>query len=435
MKELVALILAGGTGTRFSPFSRDKLLFPFMGKPLVSFTPVFSLPKTVNRVVVVSNDKNKEWFIDANFGVPHTVIVQNESNGMADAVLTAEKEIGNARLLICIADDLFDAALLSTVVETGQKENVFGVLPGWKTKTYFPGGYLVQDGKRVSGIVEKPGEGKEPSEYVNISGHYISDSDVLLNALKTTKRDTDDVYEEALTGLMQEYEFSMVPYTGRFQSLKYPWHVLPIMDTLLSGIAEFRGENVIIKDHVVLEGQIHIGNNVKIMEFTKIVGPVYIGDNTIVGNNNCIRHSMIGANCITGFNTDITRSYIGDSCWFHSNYIGDSILEENVSMGSGSVLANLRLDEGEISSIVKEKKVGTGRTKLGAMIGNNVRIGVNASIMPGIKIGSRSFVGAGVTLAADLGSDSFCKNKPQLEIAKNSKQLNPTARDQFKTKL
>ena len=41
---------------------------------------------------------------------------------------------------------------------------------------------------------------------------------------------------------------------------------------------------------------------------------------------------------MTGFNTDITRSYIGDNCWFHSNYIGDSVLEGNVSMGSGAAI-------------------------------------------------------------------------------------------------
>ena len=63
-------------------------------------------------------------------------------------------------------------------------------------------------------------------------------------------------------------------------------------------------------------------------------------------------------------------------------------------MGAGAALANLRLDDGVIQS--------SGKNKLGVMIGMHVRIGVNASIMPGIKIGKGSFVGSGVVLDRDL---------------------------------
>lgn len=435
MKELVALILAGGSGTRFFPFVEDKLLFRMLGKPFISLAPVMSLPKQVNKVVIVANARNKEWFENHPLSASQTVLLQPESNGMADAILLAEKEITDCRLLILIADDFFDPSLLGKIVDQGEKGDTFGVIPGWKTQTYFPGGYLTLSEKKVSGIVEKPGAGNEPSAYVNISGHYLAQSSLLLQALKLQNRTTDDIYEAALTELMSTQEFSFVPYDGDFRSLKYPWHVLSVMDLLLSQMKESRGENVVIKDHVVIEGPVFLGNNVKIMEFTKIVGPVYIGDNTIVGNNNCIRNSMIGSNCITGFNTDITRSYIGNSCWFHSNYIGDSVLEENVSMGSGTVLANLRLDEKEITSSVKGNRVITGRTKLGSMIGSNVRIGVNASIMPGVKIGSGSFVGAGVIVNHDIPPESFCHVQTELVVLPNTKKADPHMRDSFKLKL
>ena len=82
------------------------------------------------------------------------------------------------------------------------------------------------------------------------------------------------------------------------------------------------------------------------------------------------------------------------------------MIEGDVSMGSGTVCANLLLDRGEIASMVRENRINTRRTKLVAPIGKNVRIGVNTSIMPGVKIGSDSMVGAGLVVNHDIPNDS-----------------------------
>lgn len=435
MNELVALVLAGGSGTRFWPLTKDKLLFPFAGQPFITHTIGDSLPAAVSSLVMVANPRNYEQIRTMRFSRSHQTVIQKEALGMADAILSAEEYIRGKQLLILIADDLFDSYVPQQVIDQAEKGKAFGVLPGWKTKRYFPGGYLqIVEEQWITGIIEKPGEGNEPSPFVNISGHYIADSDILLTALKQTTRTTDDVYESALTGLMKDNVFQVVPYEGPFTSLKYPWHVLSVMDALLKTVSAGQGEGVVIKNNVTIEGPVYLGDNVKVMENTKIVGPCFIGNNTIVGNNNVIRHSMIGSHCVTGFNTDITRSYIGNECWFHSNYIGDSVLEDNISMGSGTVLANLRLDEQDIHSIVKEKKVNAGRNKLGSIIGSNVRIGVNASIMPGVKIGSGSFVGAGLTVAQDIPDNSFVRGKTELVIEINTRQIT-SDREEFKQKI
>jgi bifunctional UDP-N-acetylglucosamine pyrophosphorylase/glucosamine-1-phosphate N-acetyltransferase len=209
-----------------------------------------------------------------------------------------------------------------------------------------------------------------------------------------------------------------------------------MMDVFLSTITKKNiHKSVVIKDHVTIEGPVLIEEGVKIFEGSKIVGPVYIGKHTIVGNNNIIRSSMIGSDCVTGFNTDITRSYIGNNCWFHSNYVGDSILGDDISLGSGAVFANLRLDDGEISSIVKKEKISTGKNKLGAMIGSHVRIGVNASIMPGIKIGSGSFIGSGVILDKDIEDKQFCVGTPSSYTVKANTAVPAASREAFRKGL
>lgn len=437
MKELVAVVLAGGSGSRFWPLSTDKILYPFFGKPLVHYSVETVLPKQVQRAVIVANASNKGYFDNLRLPVPSTVVVQPEATGMAQALLCAEPYLHGASMLILIADDLLSPGLFESVIDEAQRSGAFGVMPGLEVSSYFPGGYLSVDGQRITSIVEKPGEGNEPSSYVNISGHFIGDADMLLSAIKQAAADRDDQYEQALCALMSAQEFRMIRYAGDFASLKYPWHILDIQEKLFARVLPqpYIGEHCDIKSSVVIEGNVYISDHVRIFEQTKITGPCYIGPHTIIGNNNIIRHSSIGAHCVTGFNTDITRSYIGDHCWFHTNYIGDSILEGNISMGSGAVVANLRLDEQGIGSVVKGQKVKTGRNKLGSVIGKDVRIGVNASIMPGIKIGARSFVGAGVVLAQDLPHDSFCLLKQEHVITTNTRHADPGARDAFRTKL
>lgn len=434
MKDLVVLVLAGGTGSRFWPFSTDKLLFPFAGRSLIDRTITQVIPSSAKKIVIVTNEQNHETFARLSFPIPHILVKQQSPEGMGHAIRITASEIAGHSLLILIGDDLFDVTLPEQIVNAAHESHAFGVIPGWKTSSYFPGGYIELNGKKIVSIQEKPGAGNEPSSYITFSGHYIDDADILLSTLSSISSDHDDHYEKALDILMKERDFYMHEYTGAFLSLKYPWHVLPIMDELLKTIHSYEGEGLVIKEHVVIEGPVYFGKNVKVMEFTKIVGPVYIGDNTIIGNNNVIRYSMIGNNCVTGFSTDITRSYIGNDCWFHTNYIGDSVLEENVSMGSGAVLANLKLDEGMIQSSIKGEKINTQRNKVGSLIGKNVRIGVNASIMPGVKIGKNSFVGAGLTITEDIQEESFVKGTTMIRIEKNVKRIEQN-RDQFKDQI
>jgi UDP-N-acetylglucosamine diphosphorylase / glucose-1-phosphate thymidylyltransferase / UDP-N-acetylgalactosamine diphosphorylase / glucosamine-1-phosphate N-acetyltransferase / galactosamine-1-phosphate N-acetyltransferase len=433
-KSCVALVLAGGVGTRFWPFEQDKILFPFLGHPFIEES-VKNLPQEVNKVVIVTNNSSYAELKKVKFSKPTVIVIQQAAKGMADAILSAKNEIAGSELLIIIADHLVDNRIYDEVIRIGRDKQVSGVLPGWKTEKYFPGGYLELNGTRITGIKEKPGFENVPSNYVYVSGNYIADSDILISELEKVTSETDNIYELALSNLMKHSTFIMFPYEGFSSSLKYSWNVLDVMhDILENQVSSHRGREIFIGSNVTIKGDVYIGNGVKIFENTKIVGPVYIGDRTIIGNNNIIRESMIGADCICGFSTDIARSYIGNNCWFHSNYIGDSVLMNNISMGAGAILANVRLDESEIYSNVKNERIGTGRTKLGACIGNSVRIGVNASIMPGIKIGENSQVGAGIVLSRDIPCDSFCTGVMDIDIRKNQTKL-PISRDAFRREL
>jgi len=51
---------------------------------------------------------------------------------------------------------------------------------------------------------------------------------------------------------------------------------------------------------------------------------------------------------------------------------------------------------------VKDKVVDTGRRKLGAILGDNVKTGIGARLMPGVKVGENSWIGANFMVERDL---------------------------------
>jgi bifunctional UDP-N-acetylglucosamine pyrophosphorylase/glucosamine-1-phosphate N-acetyltransferase len=124
---------------------------------------------------------------------------------------------------------------------------------------------------------------------------------------------------------------------------------------------------------------------------------VKIGKNSQIGPNCFIRPATsIGDGCHVGNAVEVKNSIIMDgSNAPHLNYVGDSIIGENTNLGAGTITANLRHDRGNVRVEVKGRLEDSGRHKLGAIIGHNVKVGINVSIYPGRKIGSNSFIGPG----------------------------------------
>ncbi len=430
MSEILPVILAGGDSSRFWPLS-DKVLLQLYDKPLLYYRLLQLKKFGFQDPVVICNKQNKNSFIQFDqtfkeFGI--TLVEQTNPKGMAGALLSAKKLIEGKKILVIKPVDVVEDILFHNLVQI-LKSNPKNLLTGLKTETYFPGGYLTITDGMVTHIVEKPVEGTQPSDMVRIVVDYFSDASLFLTYLEKAKSKHDDEYEVALEAMLSHnIPFHFLAYDGFWGALQYPWHVLPIMSNFLQNTKRHFGRNISVSKTAVITGNVYIDDGARILENTKIVGPSYIGKNTLVGNNSVVRESIIGSNCVLGYSTEITRSYIGNSCWFHSNFVGDSVISNNVSMGAGAVLANYRLDEGTISSNQDNKRIDTKRLKLGAIIGENVRLGVNCSIMPGVKIGSGSFVGSSVMLDQDIAENKACFHKPNYEIRQNTKSVNSASR-------
>ena len=98
---------------------------------------------------------------------------------------------------------------------------------------------------------------------------------------------------------------------------------------------------------------------------------------------------------------------LNDSNVPHLNYVANSIIAEGCNLGAGTKIANLRFDDANVKVTIKGRRIDSGRRELGAIIGYNVKTGINVSIYPGVKIGSDSWIEANVLVKRDVGRGAF----------------------------
>lgn len=163
------------------------------------------------------------------------------------------------------------------------------------------------------------------------------------------------------------------------------------------------GRDVEIDVNVILEGRVSLGDRVRI-------GPnVVIRDSTIAAGTeilaNChIEGATVGPDCQVGpfarlrpgavlkqgakignF-VEIKKSVIGKgSKASHFAYIGDAEVGEGVNIGAGTIFCNY-----------------DGANKHKTIIGNNVFIGSNATLVAPVTIAADAFVAAGSTINGDV---------------------------------
>lgn len=404
----LAIVLAGGANSRFWPL-REKSLLPVMGQSLLRRHLAALAGAGIRDGVLVGTAANAGQLAEeaaAQRTPAMQVVVQAEPRGMGDAILTALRAMpGDRPILVTQVHDLVPGDLLERVVAAYARTPRRTHLAAYRSRDYFPGGYFQLAGERAVGIMEKPGAGNAPSDLVSIVIRLHRDPSGLARAIAAAYAagGPDDHYERAINSQMAEHEHALVVHEGAWAALKYPWQVLDAVDLLLAGVgAPQVASDVQISPQATISGNVILEPGVRLFAGAAVVGPAYIGPKTIVGNNALVRQSCVEGGCVIGFGSEVARSYVGPGCWFHTNYIGDSVIGPACTFGAGMVTANLRHDHGSVVSPVRGERVDTGREKLGLICGAHTAFGVQAATMPGVKVGEGSRVGPGVIVYRDV---------------------------------
>lgn len=154
----------------------------------------------------------------------------------------------------------------------------------------------------------------------------------------------------------------------------------------LSKIADYINNNS--------SSKITIGEGTVIEEGVYIKGPAIIGKNCLIRHGAYIRENVIiGDNALIGHSVELKNSIVlNDSHIAHFNYIGDSIIGNDVNLSGGAITANFRLDGNSIKIKDGDEQLETNLTKLGAIVGDGSRIGVNSVLNPGTILAKNSKV-------------------------------------------
>ena len=173
-----------------------------------------------------------------------------------------------------------------------------------------------------------------------------------------------------------------------FQSVTYPWEVLPkisefilkLGESLDPEIYEKRGEDIWVAksanvfDSAYLHGPLIIDENAEVRQGAFIRGSAIVGKNAVVGNSTELKNSIL-FNCVQAP---------------HYNYIGDSILGYKSHTGAGVITSNLKSDKSLVTVAINGEKIETGVKKFGAMLGDNVEVGCNSVLNPGTVVGKNT---------------------------------------------
>lgn len=434
------VFLCGGIGKRMFPMTENKFLLKFLGRPLLHHQIERAKQAELKDFVFIGNPGNIDQVREIAARTPdikYSLAVQEQALGMANALESAAASL-TGDIIVVSPNDVFDQSAYSVILSARKRSHAASYILGYKVKEYFPGGYLVVNSQgELSNIVEKPKPGTEPSDLINIVLHLHTDASTLLQYIRRATGDKDDRYEQALAGMLKDQlNIKVAVYDGFWGAIKYPWHIFNIVKYLLDSSPAYIAPSAKISDRAVIEGKVIIGENVRVLENASIKGPCYIGDNTVIGNNALVRdYSHIGSNCVVGFSTEVKHSYVGDDCWFHSDYIGDSVIGDRCSFGAGTILANFKFDESEVTVNINGARISTGTDKFGAIVGNDCKTGINSSIMPGIRLGPNSIVGSHTCLTKDLGPDKIARQEPRYQIIDNRIKLDAKKKAELMKRL
>ncbi len=413
-----AVILAAGEGKRLRPltYTRPKCMINIAGKPILHHVVESLASAGVEEcVIIVKYEKEKitGYFAKAGLAVKLTFIEQGAKYGTAAGFACAQGHVSGP--VFAVAGDIItEASVYKKLAKAFEEESKSGngaqiVAALKRVENPQEFGIAVLDGNYIAGFEEKPRSPK--SNLVNCS-LYVFGKGVLDLAAKV-KQSRRGEYE--ITDVIRENRTRACVIDEYWLDMGMPWQLFNANEFLVSRMPAKKEGTV---ENSTVKGKLVLGKNSKVIS-SYIEGTVYVGENTVIGPHAYIRGTTsIGNNCSIGDSTTVKNSIIFDNVNAkHLSYIGDSIIGENCNFGAATQIANYRFDAGVIRSKVNEVVIDTKRNKLGAIVGDNCKFGILASIMPGKTVGDGCWIGANAMIEQDVPRKTWVRIKQDLDMS------------------
>lgn len=431
-----AIVLAAGEGRKIFPydFTRQKAAMPVGDTYLIRWSTECLRRAGIKKLSVVVGHREERVRHALRDTESVRFVRQSERLGTAHAVLTALAGVAEAETILVIYGDV----LLD-------EEGLWGFVRGVSEMQPFAAAMLSPIGTRNSGDWLCGGMTEE--RLTEICGHDRSGSHRLCGVYALSPealryvQTNPGVMESVPVGGMPPMEaelaqsFAMmlddsqevlaVEHRGLFVDVDKPWHVLEanqrfaqylcsrIGDTKLGPDARVH-DGAEIVGHVVAGPGVTIGNrvvikgNVIIGAGTSITNGAIVGGNCIIGGRCRIRdyalvggETVVGDECIIGHGAEMSGVLFEGAYLYHYCEMA-GVFGERFDAGAATVCGTLRFDDGDtVHEVCGRREVPEVGANV-AYVGDFTRTGVNAILMPGVKVGAYSCVGPGVILYDDV---------------------------------
>lgn len=424
-----AIILSAGEGSRMRPLTltKPKTMLPVAGKPIIQYNIESLRDNGIIDILLIVRYKEemvRNYFGDgSDFGVNIFYKTQKDFLGTANAISYGEDFIDDS-IIVLNGDIILDDEIIHEIIKKYNylTPDTLMLLTEVEDPSAF--GVVEIENGNIKSIVEKPKREEAPSNLVN-AGIYIFNKDIFDKIRKTeiSERGEYEITDSVSLQIKDNKTVIGHKTSKDWIDVGRPWELIEVNEDLIGKLkTEIKGtiedgafihgevfldEGSVIKAGVYIEGNVYIGKNCDIGPNSYIRGNTYFGDNVHVGNAVEIKNSIIMEN------TNVS----------HLSYVGDSVIGSNCNIAAGTNIANLRFDNATIKTKIKNQKIDSGRRKLGAIIGDSVKTGINSSFSPGVKVGHNSTIGSGVLLYEDLPSDTRVLEK-QTHIVQKKKKKN-----------
>ncbi len=432
-----AVILAGGDGNKFFPYdlTRQKAAIPVGNTYLVRWTVGCLQRAGVSEITVVVGYREERVRHALRDVAGLRYVRQTSRDGTAAALLAALEGCRPEAepVLVLYGDVLLD------------EEGIAGFAMAVREGTPFAAAMLAPLGHRdpgnwLCGSLSR-------SRLVGISGHDRGASHRLCGVYALSPEAlayvdaNPGVVEKVPVGGMPPMEAELaqsmqmmvedgrevlaVEQTGLFVDVDKPWHVLEANESfaryLCGRMTETAlGEGSSVDDGAEISGHIAGGPGVTIGRRVVVKGNLIVGAGTSITNG-----AIVGANCIIGRDCRI-RDYalvdggtvVRDECIIgHGAEMGGVLLDgaylyhycemagvfgARFDAGAATVCGTLRFDDGDTAHCVRGRREVPDAGANVAYVGDYTRTGVNAILMPGVRVGAYSCVGPGVVLYEDV---------------------------------
>ncbi|HEX3672410.1 MAG TPA: bifunctional UDP-N-acetylglucosamine diphosphorylase/glucosamine-1-phosphate N-acetyltransferase GlmU [Candidatus Cybelea sp.] len=442
-----AIVLAAGKGTRMKS-ARTKVLHEICGRPMLWYVIRALRAAGIEEILVVANDELQDEI--GPFGVES--VVQAEQLGTGHAVRVALERLApraGGRIVVACGDmPLVTHEIFRGVMGALEPERDGAAMSLVTVKMPLPSsfGRIVRRGPSVARIVEV--RDATPDELAideMNAGIYAFDEDALRDAI-VHLRDDNAQSEYYLTDAVAYFAGSGKKVKAVVASDHS--HVLGINDRVELALARkamnarlcaqhmLAGVTIVDPDTTYLEPELDIGTDTVLYPNTTIARLSALGQGCAIGPNARLSNAVLGERVIVresvvvnstlgndvavgpfahlrgearladrvhvGNFVEIKKSQLAQGVKVsHLSYLGDATVGDDTNVGAGTITCNF-----------------DGTKKNATVIGRNVSIGSNTSLVAPVTVGDGALTGAGSVVTKDVAEGERVAGNPARQLRK-----------------